>query len=137
MATLKRAQRGLYGGKTKLFGNQKSHSMRHSRRTWSPNVHSKRLWSDALNMRVRKTFFFFLFFFFLSDSLCSHALLWQIRVKITTSVLRTIDFYGGLDNYLLETSDAKIDSIFGVQLKQAIKQAKRREKKNNVMQAKG
>jgi large subunit ribosomal protein L28 len=97
MAELSRAQRGLYGGKTKLFGNKISHSVRHSRRTWSPNVHSKRLWSEALNRIV--------------------------RVKLTCAVLRTIDFYGGLDQYLLQTSDKKIDSVFGLQLKAAVKNA--------------
>lgn len=95
MAELKRAQRGLYGGATKQFGNQISHSMRHSRRTWSPNVHSKRLWSDALERKV--------------------------RVRLTANVLRTIDQYGGLDNYLLKTPNRKIDSEFGEQLKRAIK----------------
>merc|ERR1711879_92216 len=98
MAELSRAQRGLYGGKTRLFGNQKSHSMVHTRRSWKPNVQPKRLWSEALNQRI--------------------------RVKVTTHVLRTIDFHGGLDNYLLNTSDSKIDSRFGLQLKAAVKRAR-------------
>lgn len=96
---LARADRGLFGGTTKLFGNQISHSVRHSRRTWSPNVQSKRLWSDALNRMV--------------------------RVKLVTSVLRTIDTKGGLDNYLIESKDKKIDSRFGLELKQAVKAARR------------
>jgi large subunit ribosomal protein L28 len=96
---LARADRGLFGGTTKMFGNQISHSVRHSRRTWSPNVHSKRLWSDALNCRV--------------------------RVKVTAGVLRTIDIKGGLDNYLLESKDKKIDSRFGFELKDAVKTARK------------
>lgn len=99
MASLSRAQRGLFGGKTKLSGNQKSHSMVHTRRAWKPNVQSKRLWSEALNRRV--------------------------RIKVTTHVLRTIDFHGGLDNYLIKTSDKKIDSRFGLELKAAVKNAQK------------
>lgn len=94
MAELGRAQRGLYGGKTKLFGNQISHSVRHTRRTWKPNVQKKRVWSDALGRHV--------------------------RMQLTTHVLRTIDFHGGLDNYLLQTSDQKIGSRWGSQLKVAV-----------------
>ena len=100
MAELARAQRGLYGGKTRQFGNQKSHSMRHSRRSWAPNVQSKRLWSEALQRRL--------------------------RVRVTAHVLRTIDARGGLDNYLLETSDRKIDSRLGVQIKEAVRRARDR-----------
>lgn len=58
----------------------------------------KRLWSDALGRHV--------------------------RIHLTTAVLRTIDFYGGLDNYLLQTSDRKIDSVLGSQLKEAVRAAK-------------
>ncbi len=96
-----RADRGLFGGTIKLFGNQISHSVRHSRRTWAPNVHAKRLWSDSLGKRV--------------------------RIALTANVLRTIDSKGGLDNYLLETSDAKIDSRFGLELKRAVQQARQKQ----------
>ena len=93
-----RADRGLFGGTTKQFGNQISHSVRHSRRTWAPNTHAKNLWSDALGRRV--------------------------RVKLTAGVLRTIDFKGGLDSYLLQTRDDKIDSRFGLELKAAVRAAR-------------
>ncbi len=93
-----RADRGLFGGTTKQFGNQISHSVRHSRRTWAPNTFAKRLWSDALGRWV--------------------------RVALTAGVLRTIDTKGGLDGYLLETRDDKIDSRFGLELKQAVKAAR-------------
>lgn len=53
MAQMARAQRGLYGGKTKQYGNQISHSNRHSRRTWSPNVQTKSVWSDALERKIK------------------------------------------------------------------------------------
>lgn len=95
---MKRADRGLFGGAVKQFGNQISHSVRHSRRTWNVNVQKKRLWSEALGRRV--------------------------RVTLTTRVLRTIDRMGGLDEYLLATRDAKIDSRFGLELKGAVRAAK-------------
>eukprot|EP00299_Pterocystis_sp_00344_P005714 c17454_g1_i1.p1 GENE.c17454_g1_i1~~c17454_g1_i1.p1 ORF type:complete len:152 (-),score=28.49 c17454_g1_i1:15-470(-) len=79
-ATPGRASRGLYHGKGIMFGCQVSHSMRHTRRTWKPNVQSKRLWSDILNR--------------------------FIHFNVTTNVLRTIDKKGGLDSYLLKTDDA-------------------------------
>lgn len=81
-----------------MFGNMISHSVRHSRRFWKPNVQRKRLWSDALGIRI--------------------------RLHVTTSVLKTIDLYGGLDNYLLQTADSKIDSVFGSQLKAAVRAAR-------------
>lgn len=39
---------------------------------------------------------------------------------MTTSVLKTIDSYGGLDNYVLKTPDRKLDSAFGTQLRNVI-----------------
>ncbi len=52
-----------------------SHPPRRTKRVWLPNVQSKRLFSDALGG--------------------------QVKVKVTTYVLRCIDKAGGLDNYLL------------------------------------
>ncbi|KAG0333524.1 39S ribosomal protein L24, mitochondrial [Podila humilis] len=76
-APFKRAQRGLFGGKQIQFGNNVPHSKTKTRRTWLPNVQSKRLFSETLND-------------------------W-IRINVTTSVIRTVDKKGGLDRYLLET----------------------------------
>merc|ERR1719213_217865 len=45
---MKRHRKGLYAGKMIQFGNKVSHSMRHTRRNWKPNVQRKRLWSEAL-----------------------------------------------------------------------------------------
>ncbi|KAH9934550.1 uncharacterized protein BXZ73DRAFT_77026 [Epithele typhae] len=73
----KRAQLGLYHGKTKLFGNNVPHSMHKTRRTWMPNAHKQRLFSD-----VMQNF---------------------IRVDVPARTLRTIKKNGGLDNYLLMT----------------------------------
>jgi len=60
----KRAQLGLFHGKMKQYGNNVPFSKKKTRRTWLPNVQSKRLFSDALGEHV--------------------------RVKLTTRALRTI-----------------------------------------------
>ncbi|KAG0198831.1 39S ribosomal protein L24, mitochondrial [Mortierella sp. GBA30] len=76
-APFKRAQRGLFGGKQIQFGNNVPFSKTKTRRTWLPNVQTKRLFSETLND-------------------------W-IRLNMTTSVIRTVDKKGGLDRYLLDT----------------------------------
>ncbi|CAE6501298.1 unnamed protein product [Rhizoctonia solani] len=71
----KRASQGLFQGLTKQYGNNVPHSMKKTRRTWTPNVQTKRLFSETLGHHV--------------------------TLKVTTRALRTIDKYGGLDPYLL------------------------------------
>jgi large subunit ribosomal protein L28 len=56
-----------------------------TRRYWRPNVHSKRLWSEALQA--------------------------YIRLRITTRVLRTVDKVGGLDEYLLGEKAGRIKEL--------------------------
>jgi large subunit ribosomal protein L28 len=56
-----------------------------TRRTWSPNIQSKRLYSNALQK--------------------------FIRVKVSTRALRTIDKVGGLDEYLLGDKAARIREL--------------------------
>ncbi|KAG0296139.1 39S ribosomal protein L24, mitochondrial [Dissophora globulifera] len=103
-APFKRAQRGLFGGKQIQFGNNVPFSKTKTRRTWLPNVHTKRLFSETLND-------------------------W-IRLNMTTSVIRTVDKKGGLDRYLLETRPELLGER-GVELRHKIvetlkaKQAKR------------
>lgn len=94
----KRIDTGLYHGKTIIFGNRNTFSEKKSRRTWKPNVHHVRLYSEILDKRL--------------------------RIKVTTSALRCIDKAGGLDNYLLKTKEKKIDSAFGFWLKDKISQSK-------------
>jgi len=98
----RRAQRGLYGGKKRRTGNTISFSHRKTRRIWLPNVQVKNLHSDLL----QETF----------------------SVRLTTHVLRCIDKYGGLDNYLLFTKPDKMDSLYGNKLASMVKDAW--EKKN-------
>ncbi|TCD63449.1 39S ribosomal protein L24, mitochondrial [Steccherinum ochraceum] len=73
----KRAQLGLFQGKTKQYGNNVPFSKHKTRRTWLPNVQSKRLFSDSLQEFV--------------------------KVKLTTRALKTVKKHGGLDNYVLKT----------------------------------
>ena len=70
-----RSRRGLYNGKDIRTGNNLSFSMKHTKRTFKPNVFIKRVYSEILDEMV--------------------------RFHLTTSTLRSIDKCGGLDNYLL------------------------------------
>ena len=72
-----RSLRGLYDGKDVRFGNNVPFSMKKTRRRWNPNVQEKRVYSEVLDE--------------------------MIPFHITTSALRSIDKYGGLDEYLLRS----------------------------------
>mmetsp|Transcript_8374 Transcript_8374/g.15202 ORF Transcript_8374/g.15202 Transcript_8374/m.15202 type:complete len:198 (-) Transcript_8374:166-759(-) len=72
-----RSRRGLYDGKDVSFGNNVPFSMKKTRRRWNPNVQEKRVYSEVLDE--------------------------MIPFHITTSALRSIDKYGGLDEYLLRS----------------------------------
>ncbi|TBU57608.1 mitochondrial 50S ribosomal protein L28-like protein, partial [Dichomitus squalens] len=82
-APFKRAQLGLFHGKTKQYGNSVPNSKHKTRRTWLPNIHNRRLFSDTLQH--------------------------HLRVKLTARALKTIHKaspargHGGIDNYLLKT----------------------------------
>jgi len=65
-----------------LAGNKVSHSNRKTRRKFCPNLQNITLSSEVLNR--------------------------TIKLRIATSTLRTIDFKGGLDNFLLETKSNKL-----------------------------
>ncbi|BDA43120.1 probable 50S ribosomal protein L28 at N-terminal half [Coccomyxa sp. Obi] len=95
---VKRSRRGLYAGKTVLSGNNVSEDGgNRTRRIWRPNVQSKAIYSEALDRMV--------------------------RLNVTTAAMRTIDKYGGLDAYLLETPDEKLASDVGSKLKEQIRAA--------------
>lgn len=49
----KRSQLGLFHGKMKQYGNNVPHSMHKTRRSWLPNIHNKRFFSDALQRFVQ------------------------------------------------------------------------------------
>ncbi|MDZ4736078.1 MAG: 50S ribosomal protein L28 [Rhodospirillaceae bacterium] len=69
-------------GKGVLTGNNVSHANNKSRRRFLPNLQETRLLSDALGVMV--------------------------RLRLCTQALRTIEHNGGLDAYLLGTSDTKL-----------------------------
>lgn len=82
----KQSNFGLYGTQKIRYGNIVSEKNEiKTRRYWRPNVHSKRLWSDALQHFV--------------------------RTRITTRVLRTVDKVGGLDEYLLGEKAGRIKEL--------------------------
>ncbi|PMD59707.1 uncharacterized protein K444DRAFT_613252 [Hyaloscypha bicolor E] len=82
----KQSNFGLYGTQKIRFGNMVSEKNEiKTRRYWRPNVHSKRLWSEALQA--------------------------YIRLRITTRVLRTLDKVGGLDEYLLGEKAGRIKEL--------------------------
>lgn len=86
-----RMRKGLWGGKTMNFRNKISEYGKRLRIMRKPNVVTANLYSEALNKVV--------------------------RLPVTTSVLRRIDFLGGLDAYLLQTPDNRLWSDVGSQLK--------------------
>lgn len=82
----KQSDTGLYGGSSIQFGNKISEKNDiKSRRAWRPNIHNKRLWSDALGKFV--------------------------PVKVQARVLRTMDKVGGLDEYLLGEKPQRIKEL--------------------------
>ncbi|KAJ7684541.1 hypothetical protein DFH06DRAFT_10191 [Mycena polygramma] len=95
----KRAQFGLFQGKTKQYGNNVPFSLHKTRRSWLPNVQRKRLFSDTLESHV--------------------------RVKVTTAALKTIKKKGGIDNYLMQTSAALL-GWKGMQLRVNLREAQKK-----------
>jgi len=94
------------------FGNNVSHAQNKNRRRFSVNLQNVSLESSALKQ--------------------------SIRLKIAVKTLRTIDFKGGLDNYLISTSNAKLSAKAIVLKKKIIKaldQEKTTEKSENAKAA--
>lgn len=90
-----RSRRGLFGGKRILSGNKVSEDGGNkTRRCWRPNVQKTTLYSNALERNV--------------------------QLKVTAYALRCIDKAGGLDRYLLKTSDQDLASDIGVKLRTEI-----------------
>jgi len=83
-------------GKTVLTGNNVSHSNRKTRRRYLPNLHRITLISDVLG---------------------------TVRMRISLNALRSVDFHGGIDNFLVSQSDESL-SLNAIQLKKKIKQAR-------------
>jgi len=86
-------------GKGVQTGNNVSHAHNKTRRRWLPNLQQTSVMSDALGQ--------------------------MIRLRITTSALRTIEHKGGLDAYLLGARDAVLSDEMR-RLKRRIKKAQQR-----------
>lgn len=81
-------------GKAVLTGNNVSHSNRKSRRRYLPNLHKVTFISDALGV---------------------------VRLRVSLNALRTVDFHGGIDNFLLSQADS-ILSKNALHFKKSLKQ---------------
>lgn len=82
----KQQDKGLYGGKSIHFGNNVSKKTETTtRRYWKPNVLDKALYSIGLRKKI--------------------------KLRVTSSVIKTIDREGGLDEYLLKQSDSRIKEL--------------------------
>ncbi len=76
------ARRCSVTGKGVLTGNNVSHAKNRNRRRFLPNVQQSTMLSDALGRAV--------------------------TLKVATSTIRTVEKNGGIDAYLLGTSDSKL-----------------------------
>lgn len=89
---VQRARRGLYGGRTIQSGNKISEDGNNkSRRKWKPNSHPNTMFSEILGRKV--------------------------SVTTTSYALRCMDKAGGLDAYILSTSEKDLASDFGSALR--------------------
>lgn len=64
-----------------MAGNNVSHSMRHTKRRFLPNLQEKRIHSEVLGRFV--------------------------KLRLTVNAMRTIDKYNGLDNFMLTIKPRK------------------------------
>ncbi|KAF2666821.1 50S ribosomal protein L24, partial [Microthyrium microscopicum] len=83
----KQSNFGLYGGTRIRFGNQvtKGRWVKKSRRTWKPNVVRAGLYSEGLDEKL--------------------------KLKVATKVMRAIDKFGGVDEYVLGNKSGRIKKL--------------------------
>jgi large subunit ribosomal protein L28 len=86
-------------GKAVMVGNNVSHANNKTKRRFMPNLQVTSLLSDALGRAV--------------------------RIRLSTRGLRTIEHNGGLDAWILDQADAKLDQDMR-RLKRQISKAKER-----------
>ncbi|WP_338721117.1 50S ribosomal protein L28 [Devosia sp. XK-2] len=79
------ARRCELTGKGVMMGNNVSHALNRTRRRFLPNLVNVTLISDTLNRPV--------------------------KLRITTSALRTVEHRGGLDAFLLKQDDADLSPL--------------------------
>jgi large subunit ribosomal protein L28 len=90
------ARRCELTGKESLFGHNVSHANNRTNRRFVPNLQKVTLHSDALRR--------------------------NIKLRICTRALRSVQCNGGLDTYLLSRNDAKLAPV-GLKLKHKIQKA--------------
>lgn len=90
------AKRCELTGTGPIYGNNVSHSNCRTRRRFEPNLHVISLLSDTLKR--------------------------SFPLRITAATLRTVDHNGGLDSFLLTTSNSKLTDE-AISLKRKIKKA--------------
>ncbi len=95
------SRRCIVSGKAVLVGNNVSHANNKTKRRYLPNLQVISLLSDVLGQ--------------------------QVRLRVTTNGLRTIEHSGGLDAWLLGTSNAKLDEE-ALRLKRRIVKAQDKRK---------
>ncbi len=78
------ARRCMITGKIPMSGNKVSHALNRTRRKFNPNIQETSLYSETLQRWV--------------------------RLRATTSGIRTVEHKGGLDAYLLGTAPTKLDA---------------------------
>lgn len=93
------ARRCQVTGKGVMTGNNVSHANNRTRRRFLPNIQETALLSDALGR--------------------------MIRLKLSTSAIRTIEHNGGLDAFLVKTKPAGL-SLEARRLKKQIEKAQAR-----------
>ncbi|MCB2107333.1 MAG: 50S ribosomal protein L28 [Rhodobacteraceae bacterium] len=94
------ARRCAVTGRGVQSGNNVSHANNKTRRRFLPNLHAVTMLSDILREKV--------------------------RLRVTTSGLRTVEKRGGIDAFLLSTPDAKLQPD-ALTLKRRIKKAKAKQ----------
>lgn len=90
------SRRCVVTGKGVLTGNNVSHANNKTRRRFLPNLQETAVLSDALNQSV--------------------------RLRVSTNGLKTIEHNGGIDAYLLSTTDSKLTAE-ALRLKRRIQRA--------------
>ncbi len=91
------SRRCVVTGKGVQTGNNVSHAMNKTRRRWLPNLQVTSVYSETLGR--------------------------QVRLRLSTSGLRTLEHKGGLDAFLLATAPSKLDPELR-SLRKQVEQAK-------------
>ena len=96
-------RRCMVTGKSVQYGNNVSHANNKTKRRYLPNLQEKSLHSELLGQ--------------------------NIRLRLTTNAMRSIEFHGGFDAYVLRAKKANLDPKV-VKLKKLI-EARHAEKEAN------